>query len=303
MDSKDAKRPSQPDELPPPEAAAASGSAPRAEHSFFRKLVGSLRRGRVSARAAPRVQQVLSLCDALLSARGEVSGTSIVNELLTRYRSLDSEERTAFFDRLAAEFAPRAAHVARFAEIYRDEPSQVNLLRLQRAVESSRPELLRRINVAPEHMLALVQIRRDLLQNLEAHPEWCAIDADLLHLFRAWFNRAFLELRQIDWHTSAVVLEKLIEHEAVHQVQGWTDLRRRLQTDRRCYGFFHQALPDEPIIFIEAALTKGVSSRIQPLLDPMSPVFDARAANCAVFYSITNCQEGLRGVSDRKSVV
>ena len=209
MDSKDDKSLLQPAESPPPEPAAATRSV-RTERSFFRKLVGSFRRRRVSAGAAPRVQEVLSLCDALLSARGEVSGTSIANELLTRYRSLDPEERTAFFDRLAAEFAPRPAHVARFADIYREDPSQVNLLRLQRAVESSRPELFRRINVAPENMLALVQIRRDLFQDLEAHPEWCTIDADLMHLFRAWFNRAFLELRQIDWHTSSVVLEKLI---------------------------------------------------------------------------------------------
>ena len=163
MDSKDDKSLSQPAESPPPEPVTVPRSAPRTEHSFFRKLVGSLRRGRASAVAAPRVEQLLSLCDALLSARGEVSGASIANELLTRYRSLDSEERTAFFDRLAAEFAPRPAHVARFAEIYREDPSQVNLLRLQRAVESSRPELFRRINVAPENMLALVQIRRDLL--------------------------------------------------------------------------------------------------------------------------------------------
>lgn len=297
MDSKDAKSLSKPAESSAPEPAVASRSASRTGRSFFGKLVGSLRPRRLSTGVAPRVQQVLSLCDALLSARGEVSGTSIANELLTRYRALDSGERAAFFDRLAAEFAPPPDLIARFADIYREDPSQANLLRLQRAAESSRPELFRRINVAPENTLALVQIRRDLFHGLEAHPEWCAIDADLLHLFRAWFNRAFLELRQIAWHTSAAVLEKLIEHEAVHQIQGWGDLRRRLQADRRCYGFFHQALPDEPIIFIEVALTKGLSSRIQPLLDPSTPVFDARAANCAVFYSITNCQDGLRGVS------
>jgi malonyl-CoA decarboxylase len=120
--------------------------------------------------------------------------------------------------------------------------------------------------------------------------------ADLERLLMAWFNRGFLELRRIDWRTSALVLEKLIRYEAVHEIQGWNDLRRRLEADRRCYAFFHPALPDEPIIFIEAALTRGVSEKVQPLLDPDSPVLSPESADCAMFYSITNCQEGLRGV-------
>ena len=123
------------------------------------------------------------------------------------------------------------------------------------------------------------------------------IDADLTHLFRSWFNRGFLTLQRIDWQTSAVVLERLIQYEAVHQIQGWRDLRRRLESDRRCYAFFHPALPQEPLIFIEVALTRAVTAHVQPLLDPDSPVDDPSRATCAVFYSITNCQQGLRGVS------
>jgi malonyl-CoA decarboxylase len=143
----------------------------------------------------------------------------------------------------------------------------------------------------------LVDMRRRLLRTLSDHPRRAEIDGDLTHLFRSWFNRGFLTLQRIDWQTSAVVLERLIQYEAVHQIQGWRDLRRRLESDRRCYAFFHPALPQEPLIFIEAALTREVTARVQPLLDPDSPVDDPARATCAIFYSITNCQQGLKGVS------
>jgi malonyl-CoA decarboxylase len=132
---------------------------------------------------------------------------------------------------------------------------------------------------------------------LAEHPHWTGIETDLAHLFRSWFNRGFLVLQRIDWRTSALVLEKLIQYEAVHEIQGWHDLRRRLQADRRCYAFFHPTLPDEPVIFIEVALTRGMSAKVQPLLALDSPVVDPASADCAIFYSITNPQEGLRGIS------
>jgi malonyl-CoA decarboxylase len=150
--------------------------------------------------------------------------------------------------------------------------------------------------MVPRGTAALVEMRSVLLKNLRAKPEWRTIDADLLHLLREWFNRGFLRLERIDWRTSAMVLEKLIEYEAVHAIQGWRDLRRRLEADRRCFAFFHPQLPDEPIIFIEVALTRNMSAHIQPLLDIGSPVTPAHS-DCAMFYSITNCQEGLRGIS------
>lgn len=151
--------------------------------------------------------------------------------------------------------------------------------------------------MAPGGTAALVEMRGRLLRDLRAHPEWRVIDADLFHLLRSWFNRGFLRLERIDWRTPALVLEKLIQYEAVHAIQGWRDLRRRLEADRRCFAFFHPQLPDEPVIFIEVALTRGISAHVQPLLDVNAPVADPRAADCAVFYSITNCQEGLRGIS------
>src|SRR5262249_25765448 len=137
----------------------------------------------------------------------------------------------------------------------------------------------------------------DLSRALDQSPDRIVIDADLVHMFRSWFNRGFLVMQRIDWRTSALILEKLIHYEAVHEIQGWNDLRRRLEADRRCYAFFHPALPDEPLIFIEVALTRGMSSKVQPLLDPSSPIVDPASADCAIFYSITNCQEGLRGAS------
>jgi malonyl-CoA decarboxylase len=148
--------------------------------------------------------------------------------------------------------------------------------------------------MAPDGTRILVAMRSQVLQESDARLK--PIAADLAHLFTSWFNRGFLVLRRIDWRTSAVILEKLIQYEAVHQIQGWHDLRRRLETDRRCYAFFHPALPDEPIIFIEVALTRGLSDKVQALLDPDSAVLDSDAAEWAIFYSITNCQEGLRGV-------
>jgi malonyl-CoA decarboxylase len=163
-------------------------------------------------------------------------------------------------------------------------------------VEPPRQELFRRLNLAPDGTRILVAMRSQVLQESALTERLKPIAADLAHLFTSWFNRGFLVLRRIDWRTSAVILEKLIQYEAVHQIQGWHDLRRRLETDRRCYAFFHPALPDEPIIFIEVALSRGLIDKVQALLDPDSAVLDAEAAEWAIFYSITNCQEGLRGV-------
>jgi malonyl-CoA decarboxylase len=168
---------------------------------------------------------------------------------------------------------------------------------LHQAAEPRRQELFRRLNTAVGGTQLLVRLRADLLPTLPDHPERVGIDADLAHLLRSWFNRGFLVLQRIDWHTSATVLERLIAYEAVHQIQGWDDLRRRLAADRRCYAFFHPALRDEPLIFIEVALTRRLAGDVQSLLDPRAAVTDPSEARWAMFYSITNCQAGLKGVS------
>ena len=248
-------------------------------------------------RRGSRADDLTSLCQELLSHRGEVAGARLAADAVRSYRALDTPETETFFDRLVTKFSPDLTAVQTAAARFDREPSLPSYLTLQRAVESPRQELFRRWNIAPGGTASLLAMRKRLLGSLKGHPERSGIDADLLHLFRSWFNRGFLVLQRIDWRTPAVILERLIDYEAVHQIQGWHDLRRRLEADRRCFAFFHPALPEEPLIFIEVALTRGMSGEVQPLIDPTSPVDDPSRADTAIFYSITNCQEGLRGVS------
>ncbi|MBI4291443.1 MAG: malonyl-CoA decarboxylase [Betaproteobacteria bacterium] len=267
--------------------------------SLIKRFLGSVAGlgAREPAAVDRRTRRALALCEALLSERGEASGAALARDALEAIKGLDGAPLASFFDMLAEKFSPDPNVIVRTAEVYRQEPSQANLVRLQGVVEPPRQELFRRLNMAPGGTAALVDMRRRLLMGLGAKPEWAGIEADLVHLLTSWFNRGFLVLERIDWRTSALVLEKLSTYEAVHEVRGWRDLRRRLQADRRCFAFFHPALPEEPIIFIEVALTQGMSQRVQPLLDTDSPLADPRHADCAIFYSITNCQEGLRGIS------
>ena len=272
-------------------------SPPKA--SLFRRILGSIARrpGSLPRAAVRSARNAVTLCHALMSERGEVSGANVAREALAAYQRLDEKALAIFFDLLVKEFSPDPGEVLRVADAFRAEPSQANLVRLWQTAEPPRQELLRRLNMAPGATGILVDMRRRLLKLLPEQPHYVGIDADLAHLLNSWFNRGFLVLQRIDWRTPALVLEKLIKYEAVHEIQGWPDLHRRLEADRRCYAFFHPALPDEPVIFIEVALTRRMSSRVQPLLDLESPVTEPASANCAIFYSITNCQEGLRGVS------
>ena len=260
--------------------------------SFLRRLLGGGQGG-----VDRRVHDLLSLCESLLAESGEYASTALARDALSAYQGLEAHLREEFFDVLARHYSPSPEAVAAAAAAYQADPSPENLLRLEAAVEPARRELLRRLNMAPGGTAALVEMRRQVLKGLRARPQWRAIDADLMHLLRSWFNRGFLRLERIDWHSSAILLEKLIQYEAVHAIAGWRDLRRRLEADRRCFAFFHPQLPEEPIIFIEVALTRGMSAQVQPLLDIHSPVASPLKADCAMFYSITNCQEGLRGIS------
>jgi len=237
-------------------------------------------------------RKLISLCHDLLSDGNGVRAA----EAIRLFETLDQPGRLAFFDVLIRDFSPSPEDVARIAEDYRLDPSPGNLKRLQQIVEPPRQELFRRLNMAAGGTRKLIEMRAFVLAETESHPELEPIADDLGHLLGSWFNSGFLTLERIDWNSPAVVLEKLIEYEAVHQIQGWHDLRRRLEADRRCYGFFHSALPNEPLNFIEVALTRGMSDKIQPLIDPDAPVSDPIAADSAIFYSITNCQPGLRGV-------
>jgi malonyl-CoA decarboxylase len=248
------------------------------------------------ARLNHKAKKTIALCRALMSMRGEVSGASQAREALAAFDDLSEAGIDPFFNMLVSEFSTDPRQVIRAADCYRDQPTQENLSELQRVVEPPRQELFRRLNMAPGGTATLVAIRHRILRGLKSHPAWRVIDSDLVHLFSSWFNRGFLTLERIDWHTPAIVLEKLIHYEAVHEIGSWKDLRRRLEADRRCFAFFHPAMPGQPIIFIEVALTKGISTAAQPLLDLDSPVTDPESADTAMFYSITSCQEGLRGI-------
>ncbi len=241
------------------------------------------------------------LATALLSERGEASGAAVARELQNAVRDLAPQDQVAFYAFLAENFLPSEQVLRAAAEAYLAEPTPDRAVRLAEAAEPARQELLRRMNMAPGGTAGLVAMRKDLLTHLRAAPSLQTLDSDLRHLFASWFNRGFLDLRRIDWQTPAAVLEKLITYEAVHQIQGWEDLHRRLAPDRRCFAFFHPALPGEPLIFVEVALTTGLAYSVQPLLtrddDEPAQRERERTADTAIFYSISNCQDGLRGVS------
>lgn len=238
-----------------------------------------------------------TLCANLLSQKGEVLGTALARETLSAYGALDDAARRDFFDQLRDVYAPDHDAVIAAADAYRDGPTPETLHALAASVESPRQEILRRLNMAPGGTAALVAMREDLLDLLAENKDLAVVDADFSHLLGSWFNRGFLNLQRIDWRTPAHVLEKLIQYEAVHEITGWEDLRRRLADDRRCFAFFHPALPDEPLIFVEVALVKGMAGAVQPLLDADGETGDPAKADTAIFYSINNCQTGLRGIS------
>ncbi|MFZ4410482.1 MAG: malonyl-CoA decarboxylase [Paracraurococcus sp.] len=251
----------------------------------------------VPAASLPPLERARRLARAMLSERGEASGAAVARELHDSLAQLAGEDRIGFFRFLAEGFAPDAARLRAAAEAWLAEPSVEGAARLADAAEPPRQELLRRMNMAPGGTAALVKLREELGGLTRAEPALKLLDSDLRHLFASWFNRGFLELRRIDWQTPAAVLEKLIRYEAVHEIQGWEDLRRRLESDRRCFAFFHPSLPGEPLIFVEVALVRGMAEAVQPLLTRAEKPGSAREADTAIFYSISNCQEGLRGIS------
>ncbi|MEE8333175.1 MAG: malonyl-CoA decarboxylase [Alphaproteobacteria bacterium] len=237
------------------------------------------------------------LCADLLSEHGEASGTALAREVVELYGGLERDDRIAFLDMLNNDFACDTDGLGDAIARYSSDASQDAYLALCRAVEAPRQELLHRINAAPNGTAAIVEMRALLLETLKDQPDFATLDADFGHLFASWFNRGFLQFERIDWRTPAATLEKLIKYEAVHEIRGWTDLRRRLADDRRCFAFFHPALIDEPLIFVEVALVQGLAARIEPVLDAPPPEADGEAPDTAVFYSISNCQAGLAGIS------
>jgi malonyl-CoA decarboxylase len=222
----------------------------------------------------------------------------MAREVLDRYHHLDAAERLTFFETLAREYGPDREKLSQAIENWRAQPNDDDASDLHFASEPRRQELIRRLNRAPGGTGELVAMRTDLLKVLKSNKDLGALDRDIVHLLSSWFNRGFLVLRRIDWSSPANILEKIIRYEAVHEIRDWDDLRRRIDpADRRCYAFFHPTLVDEPLIFVEVALTEAIPGAIAPLLAEDRQMVAIDRARTAVFYSISNTQRGLGGIS------
>ncbi|WP_230534109.1 malonyl-CoA decarboxylase [Microvirga roseola] len=275
--------------------------------SFFSDLLSTItERGRslieplreIRPQGEQQTAAIVEMSEALLSRRGEASGVAIASRILETYASLTVGPRIAFFEALATRFGCDAPRISAAMETYQANPNERTAQELHVAAEPRRQELFRRLNLAPAGTRSLVAMREDLLAALSRRPDLAVVDADLKHLFSSWFNRGFLVVRRIDWTTSAHILEKIIRYEAVHEIRDWDDLRRRLEpSDRRCFAFFHPALNDEPLIFVEIALAQEIPAAIEPLLAADRMPLAAAQTTTAVFYSISNCQKGLQGIS------
>ena len=275
--------------------------------SFFGELLQSIsdrgrslldrsreRRGDAPARSA----NFLELCEDLLSGRGEASGVALAREILARYNELKIGPRIAFFEALATRYGVDRTKLDAAVAAWQAAPSDETAGDVHLAAEPLRQELFRRLNLAPNGTSALVHMREQLIDSMDHRDDFGAVDTDFVHLFSSWFNRGFLVLQSITWSTPASILEKIIRYEAVHAISDWDDLRRRIDApDRRCYSFFHPALVDEPLIFVEVALTREIPAAIEPILAVRRETITPDKATTATFYSISNCQRGLAGVS------
>lgn len=272
--------------------------------SLLGDLLTTLIERRARARAAPGESDIISMCHALMSEQGEMRGMQLAADILSAYGDLDREDKNAFFWFLNDELDLDPADVTTLSSRFMSNPSPANYQRLVAAAEPPRQELLRRLNQAPGATARLVAMRTDLRRAQKTYPDLARTDHDFVHLLKSWFNRGFLVLKRIDWNTSANILEKIIAYEAVHAIDDWDDLRRRLHPpDRRCFAFFHPAMPDEPLVFVEVALTAAIPGSIQTLLAEDRADLPADQMTTAVFYSISNCQHGLSGISFGHSLI
>lgn len=272
--------------------------------NVFQDLLNALTRKDTRARRArsgppSTPEQLQTECEQLLASDGEASSINLARSIFTLYAALpDVDARREFFLRLYRHFNPDHEQLQRAYQAYAEHGSPDNAQQLSEACEPPRQEILRRLNLAPGGTRELVSMREDLLSLLADNPELKVVDRDFGHLFGSWFNRGFLVLRRIDWHSSASVLEKLIEYEAVHEIRDWDDLQRRLDPrDRRCFAFFHPALGDEPLIFVEVALTDKIPDTSYDVTHAEPGDYPSEAARIAAFFGISNCQPGLKGIS------
>ena len=274
--------------------------------SYFSELVSTVfeRRYQKALLAEADDRDTSALCQALLGSHGEVSGVTLARNILDRYAGMTPEDKIAFFDFMMHDLEIDPDTVIATLEAYKETSDIKTYRAFAAACEPKRQELARRLNQVPGATGQLVSMRKDLLRMMKDHPRLAPLDVDFKHLFASWFNRGFLVLRPINWASPADILEKIIAYEAVHAIDSWSDLRRRLKpSDRRCFGFYHPAMADEPLIFVEVALTKGIPNSIQGLLADAREEILAEDADTAVFYSISNCQAGLAGISFGNSLI
>ena len=236
--------------------------------------------------------------DNVASAKGEVSALGYAELLMQHCEQLNEKELIKFFKLIRDNFEITSEELFRATEKYKLEKNSENLIQLMKVSEPKRREIFRRCNGISRGTIRLVNLRKRLLALLNKNPQLKAVDYDLVYLFKNWFNRGFLILRPINWETPAHILEKIIAYEAVHEINSWDELRSRLAPkDRRCFAFFHPAMQDEPIIFVEVALMKDIPSKIENVLKEKRDIFEPEETSVAVFYSISNCQKGLAGIS------
>lgn len=274
--------------------------------SLFGDLISTVfeRRYRSSLSGQSDKRPLQELAIDLLGNHGEVSGGTLATLILDRYAAMNAVQKRAFFEFMTHELEIDPAQVIATLQAYQDAPSKGSYIAFSAACEPRRQELARRLNQVPGATGQLVAMRKDLLALIKEHPDLAPLDVDFKHLFSSWFNRGFLVLRPINWASPAEILDKIIAYEAVHAIDSWDDLRLRLKpADRRCYGLFHPAMADEPLIFVEVALTRGVPNSVQDLLANGRDTIAAEEADTAVFYSISNCQAGLAGISFGNSLI
>jgi len=241
------------------------------------------------------LETILSLCDDLISNKGAAFGIAVARDITELYLTLSDENKLMFFKKINEKYKPSFTKVNDAIDVYQKNQNEKNLYNLFKITEGNRGVLFRRMNMAPNGTSIIVDLREDLLRILKDNSELKGLDDDLRFLFRDWFNPGFLKLEKITWDTKAAVLEKIIQYERVHHIKDMNELKRRLGEDRRFFSYFHPALEDEPIIFVQVALTKGLGRSIQELMKPSSN--DSKEADTATFYSISNCQEGLSRVT------
>lgn len=287
--------------------AAASENPPRRTAAFarMRELLGWLRSRSSSATPATLSSGQLNLVrrtlqECLDGIGGEASARKRVALLAEIYAHANDDGRREYLKLLASEFSPDDEHIAAVIRDYlqaKGADRRKVQRDLRRALNSPRVTIFKQFNLLPEGVKFLVNMRTDVARFVRNTRELEAIDEELYGLLASWFDVGNLELRRITWSSPAALLEKLIAYEAVHEIRSWSDLRHRLDSDRRCYAFFHPRMPDEPLVFVEIALVKDMAASVQVLLDESAPVGDPREATAAIFYSISSTQNGLRGVS------